>query len=137
MSKNRFKAGDRVRIMADVEQPYNMWVEKGDTGVIVDGKPADGFECVKIDGCAGMGYVCIENKYLGTDETYDRKTDFLTRLSELMREFDVFFIAHKTDMPISAYFKGDEIPFARLGKENNKGCGVVITPYNLMDYDKG
>lgn len=88
MSKNRFKAGDRVRIMADVEQPYNMWVEKGDTGVIVDGKPAAGFECVKIDGCAGMDYVCIENKYLETDATYDRKTAFLSELKGLLEKYN-------------------------------------------------
>lgn len=90
MDKN-FKVGDRVRIVADVKQSYNMWVEKGDTGVIVDGKPAAGFQCVKIDGCAGMGYVCVESKYLETDATYDCKTAFLSELKELMSKYHAHF----------------------------------------------
>ncbi|WP_300905726.1 hypothetical protein [uncultured Bacteroides sp.] len=117
MSKNRFKAGDRVRLK-----------KSGTIALVVIAK--NGW--IAYDENRRIGGACPMEDV----ESIDRKTDFLTRLSELMREFDVSFIAHKTDMPISAYFKDDEIPFARLGKENNKGCGVVITPDNIMEYDK-
>lgn len=131
MSKNRFKAGDRVRIMADVEQPYNMWVEKGDTGVIVDGKPADGFECVKIDGCAGMGYVCIENKYLGTDETYDRKTDFLSELKGLLDKYNAKIAV---DFNQSDEIYTTTIAFGEDSVKYSYTDGIDCD--NIMDYDK-
>lgn len=115
--EKKFNVGDRVRLK-----------ENGAIVTVVIAK--DGW--IAYDENRRIGGACPMEDV----EPIDRKTGFLTRLSELMREFDVSFIAHKTDMPISAYFKDDEIPFVRLGKENNKGCGVVITPDNLMDYDK-
>ena len=55
-----------------------------------------------------------------------------------MRECDVYLIAHKTDMPVSVYFKGsaNDGPFAQIGREVNKGCGVVITADNIMGLRK-
>lgn len=69
---------------------------------------------------------------------YDRKTAFLRELQGLLRKYDAFFVAHKTDMPVSVYFNDNEndIPFASIGKEINKGCGVIVTADNIMDFDK-
>ena len=67
----------------------------------------------------------------------DEKTLFLTELKELLAKYGVFLIAHKTDIPVSVYFEGsaDYCPFASIGKERNKGCGVVIDAKSF-DYDK-
>lgn len=135
----KFKVGGRVRIVADVEQPYNMWVEKGDTGVIVDGKPADGFECVKIDGCAGMDYVCIENKYLETDATYDRKTAFLSDLADVLRKhnamINVSWNGNHTDgypcIDMDICFNDSNKCICLEDVLNNS-----LTPDNIMDYDE-
>ncbi len=134
--KKEFNIGDRVRVVADMERPYYMWVEKGDTGVIVEGESSKGFECVRIDGCANMDYVCVESKYLEADATYDHKTAFLSELKGLLGKYNAHLIAHKTDMPISVYFEGEDEPCVTIGKEVNKGCGIVITPDNIMEYDK-
>ncbi len=133
MSKNKFKAGDRVRIVADVEQPYSMWVEKGDTGVIVDGKPADGFECVKIDGIANKGYVCVENKYLETDSIYDSKTAFLSELKELLEKYDAKIEAYSDNIePVTM-----EIHIGCTSIEFGESSNFVRIGYdNIMDYDK-
>ena len=69
-------------------------------------------------------------------EPCDTKTAFLSRLQSLLREFDASFVAHKTDTPVSVYFKGNEAPSASIGKEINKGCGVVVTADNIMNFDK-
>ncbi len=102
--ESKFKVGDRVRVVTDVEQPYYMWVEKGDAGVIVEGSPVKGFECVKIDGCADMDYVCVESKYLETDATYDPKTAFLSELKGLLvkyhARFEVDFSSQTTHLII-------------------------------------
>ncbi len=62
-----------------------------------------------------------------------RKEAFLTLLKSLLKEFDAYLIAHDTDIPISVYFNdADDMPFASIGKEENKGCGVVITADHII-----
>ncbi len=67
----------------------------------------------------------------------DKRRAFLSRLGALLREFDVYLIAH-SDLPLSAYFNNAEgyEPFASIGKEQNKGCGFVIEADNIMDFEK-
>lgn len=69
MSESKFNVGDRVR-----SKFYNI------VGTVID-VDADGY-IINPDH--------LEEMWIGEDdaEAYDRKTDFLTRLSELMREFD-------------------------------------------------
>lgn len=139
MEKN-FNIGDRVRIVADMERPYYMWVEKGDTGVIVEGKAANGFECVKFDGCANMTYVCVESKYLKADATYAPKTAFLSELKGLLEKYDAeisaYAVGYDGELDITFNIGNVEI----LYSENNpifKGHSVhSITADNIMDYDK-
>ncbi len=66
----------------------------------------------------------------------DKRRAFLSRLGALLREFDVYLIAH-SDLPLSAYFNNAEgyEPFASIGKEQNKGCGFVIEADNVMDFE--
>lgn len=141
MNKQKtFNIGDRVRIVADMEQPYYMWVEKGDTGVIVEGKAAKGYECVKIDGCANMTYVCVESKYLETDVTYDPKTAFLSDLAAVLRKHNAVINVGWND-----YFDTDKSPRIDMDimfADSNKGIcledvlGKSLTADNIMDYDK-
>ena len=81
-----------------------------------------------------------EKTYLEIDDfegesalDYNLKCKFLQRSQSLLREFDVYLIAHKTDVPISIYYNNSENPVAHIGKEINKGCGVVITADNVME----
>lgn len=106
--ENKFKVGDRVRITADMERPYYMWVEKGDIGVIVEGESSKGFECVKIDGCANMDYVCVESNYLEADTTYDPKTAFLSDLAAVLRK-------HNANIWMDSY--GFDADFLRIDLE--------------------
>lgn len=69
-------------------------------------------------------------------EPYDPKTAFLSELKGLLEKYHMYLIAHETDMPISVYFEGEDEPCVAIGKEVNKGCGIVITANNIMGYDK-
>lgn len=134
--EKKFNIGDRVRVVKDMEQPYYMWVEKDDAGVIVEGSPVKGFECVKIDGCANMDYVYVESKYLETDATYDPKTAFLSDLASVLRKYNAEIIGGGFD-GYGDYLQvrlGNELPFD-VG-EDNQYDGVVLTADNIMDYDK-
>lgn len=69
-------------------------------------------------------------------EAYDRKTDFLTRLSELMREFDAeieYHIGSDEKSDYSEYY-AITIGCERLTYDNCEGAS--LTADNLMDYDK-
>lgn len=109
----KFKKGDRIRHKSS-----------GLVGTIVS---------VEDHGTYNVRYPDDNEVYFVRDvdiEFVDVKTAFLTRLSELLRDFDVFLIAHKTDMPVSVYFNDSEDykPFASIGKECDKGCGIIIEP---------
>ncbi len=67
-----------------------------------------------------------------------RKEAFLTLLKSLLKEFDAYLIAHNTDIPVSVYFNDadDDMPFANLGVEQNKGCGFVIEADNVIDFER-
>ena len=137
---SKFKVGDRVRVVTDMEQPYYMWVEKGDAGVIVEGSPVKGFECVKIDGCANMDYVCVESKYLETDATYDPKTAFLSDLAAVLRKHNAVINVSWND-----YFDTDKSPMIDMEimfKDSTDGIcfdnvlGETLTADNIMDFNK-
>lgn len=115
--EKQFNAGDRVRLKSN-----------GSIVEVVIAK--DGWigydENRKIAGSCPMEEV----------EPVDPKTAFLSELKGLLEKYDAHLIAHKTDMPISVYFDGEDEPCVTIGKEVNKGCGIVITPDNIMEYDK-
>lgn len=132
--EKKFEIGDRVRVTADELPGHKLTLEKGDTGVIV-GVAYNGYVRVQFDGHV-KGDTFVDGKDLELAEPYDPKTAFLTELKRLLEKYNVNLIAHKTDMPISACFVGEEMPFANIGKEMNMGCGVVVTSDTIMDYDK-
>lgn len=132
--ENEFKVGDRVRIAVDELHGYRIIFEKGDAGVVT-GIAENGYVGVSFDGPL-VGCAFMDCKYLEADKAYDPKTAFLSELKGLLGRYNAHLIAHKSDVPISVYLDGVERPCAVIGKEVNKGCGVVITPDNIMDYDK-
>lgn len=132
--EKKFEIGDRVRIVADELPGHKLTLEKGYTGVIV-GVAHNRYVRVEFDGHV-MGDAFVDGKDLELAEPYDPKTAFLSELKELLEKYNVNLIAHKTDMPISAYFVGEEMPFVNIGKEVNRGCGVVVTADTIMNYDK-
>lgn len=69
-------------------------------------------------------------------EAYDRKTDFLTRLSELMREFDAEIEYHIGSDEKSDYSEYYAITIGRERLTYDNCEGASLTPDNLMDYDK-
>ena len=80
----------------------------------------------------------VEEMWIGEDdaEAYDRRTDFLTRLSELMREFDAeieYHIGSDEKSDYSEYY-AITIGCERLTYDNCEGAS--LTADNLMDYDK-
>ena len=126
--EKKFEIGDRV-----------MCTDNGALGVItsIDIDPmgvCDGYTVLFDDG--EETWICADMVVHSDEPPYDPKTAFLSELKELLEKYNVNLIAHKTDMPISAYFVGEEMPFANVGKEVNRGCGVVVTADNIMDYDK-
>lgn len=129
--ESKFKVGDRVRVVTDMEQPYYMWVEKGDAGVIVEGSPVKGFECVKIDGCANMDYVCVESKYLETDATYNPKTAFLSELKGLLEKYDASIYV---DFNQSDEIYTTTIAVGEDSVKYNYTDGIDCD--NIIDYDK-
>ncbi|MBD5367290.1 MAG: hypothetical protein HDR82_09905 [Bacteroides sp.] len=119
-NEHNFKVGDRVRLKGDyafVGTIVDVGLYSAD--IIWDCEPNEIYL---------QAFDCIEH--------IDRRTAFLTRLQSLLREFEATLVAHKTDMPVSVYFKDNEAPSASIGKEINKGCGVVVTADNIMDFDK-
>lgn len=134
--ESKFKVGDRVRVVENVRNPYNMWIDKGDKGVVVEGKPIDGFVCVKVDGCTQMEYICIEREQLEIDTAYDPKTAFLSDLASVLRKYNAEIIGGGFD-GYGDYLQvrlGNELPFD-VG-EDNQYDGVVLTADNIMYYDK-
>lgn len=69
-------------------------------------------------------------------EAYDRKTDFLTRLSELLREFDAEIEYHIGSDEKSDYSEYYAITIGRERLTYDNCEGASLTPDNLMDYDK-
>ena len=134
-NEHNFKEGDKVAVKRSytlIANGYENIIPIGEVGIVED---VDGEELL-VD---FPGYFCALTLNIADVEPIqplDRRTAFLTRLQSLLREFDASFVAHKTDMPISVYFEGNEAPSASIGKEINKGCGVVVTADNIMDFDK-
>lgn len=121
MSESKFNVGDRVRNkrcgwVGVIEREFGKYPE-----VRYDEDPLE-------------VYTTNENNL----EFEDPKTAFLNDFSALLRKHDVSLIAHKTDMPVSMYFNNskDDMPFAKIGKEINKGCGVVITADCVLSHDE-
>ncbi len=69
-------------------------------------------------------------------EAYDRKTDFLTRLSELLREFDAEIEYHIGSDEKSDYSEYYAITIGRERLSYDNCEGASLTADNLMDYDK-
>ena len=69
-------------------------------------------------------------------EAYDRKTDFLTRLSELLREFDAEIEYHIGSDEKSDYSEYYAITIGRERLTYDNCEGASLTADNLMDYDK-
>lgn len=69
-------------------------------------------------------------------EAYDRKTDFLTRLSELMREFDAEIEYHIGSDEKSDYSEYYAITIGRERLTYDNCEGASLTADNIMDYDK-
>ena len=134
MTKEKnFKVGDYVRVK-----------DSSRTGYIVDIDVCmDWQECKHIIYTIRGSYPDREPFYfyefednLEPTEIAESKTAFITRLQSLLSQYGASFVAHRTDMPVSVYFKDNEAPSVSIGEEINKGCGVVVTPDNIMDFDK-
>lgn len=113
----KFNIGDRVR-----SKFY------GIVGTVID-VDTDGY-IINPDHVAEM-WIAEEDA-----EAYGRKTDFLTRLSELMREFDAeieYYIGSDEKSDYSEYY-AITIGRERLTYDNCEGAS--LTPDNIMDYDK-
>ena len=129
--EKKFNAGDRVRFIRDYDIEC-VCVDKGDCGTIekIDTNgmliTLDNPQCVLI----------FDTDYVEPITPIDPKVAFLSELKGLLEKYNMCLIAHKTDMPISVYFEDEDEPCVTIGKEVNKGCGIVITTDNIMDYDK-
>lgn len=129
--EKKFNAGDRVRFTRDYDNEY-FCVDKGDCGTI-ESIDANGI-LITLD---SPQYVRIfDTDHIEQITSIDPKTAFLSELKGLLEKYKTHLIAHKTDWPISVYFEGEDEPCGTIGKEVNKGCGVIITHDNIMDYDK-
>lgn len=129
--EKKFNVGDRVRFTRDYDIEC-VCVDKGDCGTIE--KIDDNGILITFD---SPEYVRIfDTDYIESITPIDPKTAFLLELKGLLEKYNVCLIAHKTDMPISVYFEGEDEPCVTIGKEVNKGCGIVITADNIMDYEK-
>ena len=130
-NEHKFKVGDKVRFTGDYTLYAEGALEKGEEYAVT---------YVDSNGNCDLSVPCpvytIDAVDLELVEPYDRRLDFLRRLQSLLREFDASFVVHKTDMPVSVYFKDNVVPSVSIGKEINKGCGVVVTADNVMDFDK-
>lgn len=139
--EKKFNVGDRVRVK---NPEWELRFDCGnDIGVVtskdigeVNGESFYGEDFVEVAFCDGWVRDDFLEEELEIVESYDPKTAFLSELKGLLWRYNAHLIAHKTDMPISVYFEGEDKPCVSIGKEVNKGCGVVITPDNIMDYDK-
>lgn len=132
--EKKFKKGDRVRFIREDCHWIEISIHNGYEGVVVgDGS---GYFHNSVDVNFGGASDEISADDLELVEPYDPKTAFLSELKGLLEKYGAYLIAHKTDMPVSVYLDGAEKPCVTIGKEVNKGCGVVITSDNIMDYDK-
>lgn len=114
--ESKFKIGDRVA------------VKRRRTGVVNEIYPSDKAKNIYV--------IALDKGGFGTaweNEIEEAKAAFLSELKGLLEKYDAFMIAHKTDMPLSVYFEGEEMPFARVGKEGNKNCGVIIEPRTITN----
>lgn len=132
--EKKLKKGDKVRMRRTVCFDY-ITFETGCVGEVSSDEDNKGFCRIRMknaeNGEMTEHFICACNL-----EPVDPKTAFLSELKGLLEKYDAHLIAHKTDMPISVYFEGEDEPCVTIGKEVNKGCGIVITPDNIMEYDK-
>ena len=107
-NEHNFNVGDRVTLAGDTNAVGTIRYVGKETCIVDFGM-----------GDSTVGYKDIQ--------PLDRRTAFLRKLGALLKEHDAFLVAHKTDMPVSLYFNDneDDIPSASIGKEINKGCGVI------------
>lgn len=137
MTKNEFKIGDKVTTTKyyDIDvNGYCTTIPIGEEGVIDDIFDDELFVCFNRYGLnLTLSILDVE-----PIPPLDRRKAFLTELQTLLRKYNAFLIAHKTDIPVSAYFndKEDDVPFASIGKEINKGCGVIVNSDNIIDFNK-
>lgn len=118
--EKKFNIGDRVR-----SKFY------GIVGTVID-VDADGY-IINPDHVEEM-WIAAEDA-----EAYDRKTDFLTRLSELMREFDV-----KLSASAIGSYCGDDIESVSLHilidgsslSYDMTNDDTFVTPSNILNYEK-
>lgn len=117
--QKKFNIGDRVRIKGDLTK----------TEHIIN----------KIDGCycwlLGTD-AFIHDVWLEKINPVDRKTDFLTRLSELLREFDAEIEYHIGSDEKSDYSEYYAITIGRERLTYDNCEGASLTADNIMDYDK-
>lgn len=114
---SKFNVGDRVRLK-----------ENGAIVTVVIAK--DGW--IAYDENRRIGGACPMEDV----ESIDRKTDFLTRLSELMREFDAEIEYHIGSDEKSDYSEYYAITIGRERLTYDNCEGASLTADNLMDYDK-
>lgn len=133
MTGRKYNVGDRVLLTESVDINLCGKVTTlpiGEMGVIDD---VDEDELL-----VDFSGLCALTLNVSQVEPCGRSKRFLTKLAALLRESGVYMIAHKTDMPLSVYFKdsASDRPVAQIGREVNKGCGVVITAENIMNIGK-
>ena len=128
-NERNFKKGDIVRYIGKCRCYVETDIDPKDTYAVKSVKDDE----VVID---VPSEVVIWEHHLELVKPYDRKTDFLTRLQTLLREFDASI----------GYFIGDDeeygwcdYPFLKIGNEIIKyPAGDIddITADNIMDFDK-
>lgn len=142
--QKKFNIGDRVRVK---NPEWELRFDCGnDIGVItsedigkVKRESFYGEDFVEVAFCDGWVRDDFTEDELELVESYDRKTDFLTRLSELMREFDVELSASA----IGSYC-GDDIERVSLHilidgsslSYDMTDDDASVTPSNIMNYEK-
>lgn len=132
--EKRLKKGDKVRMRRTVCFDY-ITFEKDCAGEVTSGETNRGFCCVKMtnaeNGKMTEHFICANNL-----ELIDNKTAFLSDLADVLRKHNAEIFGGSFD-GYGGYLQvrlGNESPFD-VG-EDNRYDGVVLTPDNIMDFNK-
>lgn len=132
--EKKFNIGDRVRLNSETTQGLGYCDFRDKDAVIINAWPhIDLYEISIGDKPISTG---VKSNDLVMVEPYDPKTAFLSDLAAVLRKHNAVIIGGGYD-GYGDYLQvrlGNESPFD-VG-EDNQYDGVVLTPDNIMDYDK-
>lgn len=126
MSENKFKVGDRVRVVATEPIHQNAWIDPDEKGVVVEIDNNRNNPIVRVRMDVPASIAPFVKSQLELIEPTDPRTAFLKELKELLAKYNAKIYSTEFSAYMSADVNGEGVYF--LNSE--------LTADNIMDYEE-